>query len=275
MKNDTLGDSVKLWENYANERRFFRSGLVEDCNYVMARVDGRAFSTFTRGMQKPVDSWILEAMIQATEGTVSKMRPQLAYVQSDEATFCWHRNKLEFSGREQKNVSVLASTFTGRFLDTLMRTDPERYLELPEPPAFDCRMWEVQTEWDVLNAFAWREKDAVKNAVSTAARVVAPERELHGIGMQERRSILKDRGFDWDGLPATYTNGAYLRRMTFQRPMDAETLAAIPEHKRPAPGQMFIRHEVRVDTMWTSVHQLDNVVEFFLGLQEPKLRSLE
>jgi tRNA(His) 5'-end guanylyltransferase len=275
MKTDALGDRVKAYEGLANERSFFRPGvsLVQDWEWVVARVDGRTFSTFTKGMQKPVDSWILEAMIQATAGTFTKMRPRLAYVQSDEATFCWHRDKLEFNMREQKNVSLLSATFTGRFLDTLMRTDPTRYLELNEPPAFDCRMWEVPTELDVLDAFTWREKDAVKNAVSTAARVVAPERELHGISMQDRRELLKERGFDWESLPPTYTNGAYLRHVSFLKPLDEEVRQRIPLAKRPAAGEPVTRHEVRVDTQWLSIHQLDNVAEFFNG-GEPKLRPL-
>ena len=274
MKVDTLGDNVKAYEGMANGETFFGTSVTEEWSYVVARVDGRAFSTFTRGMEKPVDSWILEAMIQAAEGTFGELRPRLAYVQSDEATFCWHRDSLEFNGRKQKHVSLLAATFTGYFIDTLVRTEPQRYLELTKVPKFDSRCWEVPTAWDVLDAFAWREKDAVKNAVSTAARTVAPERELHGTNMQTRRNLLKDRGFDWDSLPASYTNGAYLRHVSYQKPLDPETLARIPEHKRPAEGELVTRHEVRVDTRWTSIHQLDNVMEFFASMEDPKLRPL-
>lgn len=271
MKSDPLGDKVKAFEDASNEQAFAPNA------FLLARVDGRAFHTFTKGMGKPADLWLLDSMIHATIETASDFKSRLAYVQSDEATFCWRyetpaHGSLPFNGRIQKLCSLIAGIFSASFIDGLMARDPKRYLELGRVPAFDCRIWEVPSAQDQVEAFAWREKDAVKNAVSSAASTVATATELAGMKHRERLALLEARGFDWESLPLAFRSGAYIRRQSRMSEIDAETLAKIPPAKRPAPGALFLRHETAVDPRLLSIHQVYNAYEFFAHGAEPLIQ---
>ena len=52
---DTLGDRMK---GYENAYRFYLPRRMP----VIIRIDGRAFHTFTRGLQKPFDGRFIEIM---------------------------------------------------------------------------------------------------------------------------------------------------------------------------------------------------------------------
>lgn len=273
MKSDPLGDKVKALEAVANERCFGSDA------FLLARVDGRAFHTFTKGMEKPADLWLLDSMIHATIEVARDFKARLAYVQSDEATFCWHyepssQEALPFNGREQKLLSLIAGVFSASFIDGLVARDPKRYLELGRVPAFDCRIWEVPSAFEQAEAFAWREKDAVKNAVSTAACTIATPSELAGMKHRERLALLAERDFDWESLPLAFRAGAYVRRQSRMAEIDAETLAKIPMSKRPASGTLFMRHETAVDPKLQSIHQLYNAYEFLTHGEEPKINVI-
>jgi tRNA(His) 5'-end guanylyltransferase len=271
MKSDPLGDKVKALEDVANEHAF------EPNAFLIARVDGRAFHTFTRGMAKPADLWLLDSMVHATVETAADFKSRLAYVQSDEATFCWHyetpaHGSLPFNGRVQKLCSLIAGVFSACFIDGLVARDPKRYLELGRVPAFDCRIWAVPGAAEQAEAFAWREKDAVKNAVSMAACTVASPSELAGMKHRERLALLEERGFDWEGLPLAFRAGAYVRRQSRMGEIDAETLAKIPPAKRPAAGSLFLRHETAIDPKLQSIHQVYNALEFFTHGVDPLIQ---
>lgn len=272
MKSDSLGDKVKAFEDVENDRCFAPN------SFLLARVDGRAFHTFTKGMSKPVDLWVLNSMIQATIDVAADFKSRLAYVQSDEATFCWHYESssteaLPFNGREQKLCSSIAAGFSSAFMNALITSDPQRYLNLGRVPSFDCRIWEVPGWGAQVDAFFWREKDAVKNAVSTAACTVASAKELAGLKHRERLALLEARGFDWEGLPLAFRCGAYVRRISRMCEIDAEIIAKIPHDKRLAPGTLFMRHETAIDSNLLSINQLYNECEFLVHGIEPHIRS--
>ncbi|KAJ3064650.1 hypothetical protein HK102_008138, partial [Quaeritorhiza haematococci] len=48
------------------------------------RLDGVAFSTFTRGLKKPFDDRLTEALVNVTQDLVAKFNAVLGYHQSDE-----------------------------------------------------------------------------------------------------------------------------------------------------------------------------------------------
>lgn len=270
MKADPLGDKVKAYEDVGNLRSFKSDA------FLLARVDGRAFHTFTKGAKKPVDMWLLTAMIEATKAVSADLHPRLAYVQSDEATFCWHfaspeAGALPFGGREQKLCSVIAAAFTGAFITALIETDPQRYRERGIVPAFDCRVWEVPTVDDQRDAFAWREKDAIKNAVSTAACTIATPKELESLKHNERINLMLQRGFDWEALPQEYKRGAYVRRIARQMTLEPDVLERIPMSKRPPPGSLVTRHSVEVDLKLKTIESVYNWYDVLAHGAEPQL----
>ncbi len=78
MSEDTLGDRMKEYEGVP------RAALVRRVP-VMMRLDGKAFHTFTRGMERPYCKWFHEVMWGKAKHLCANIQgAQLAYVQSDE-----------------------------------------------------------------------------------------------------------------------------------------------------------------------------------------------
>jgi tRNA(His) 5'-end guanylyltransferase len=50
--------------------------------------------------------------------------------------------------------------------------------------------------------------------------------------MQEM--LFQEEGINFNDYPARFKRGAYVQRRTFEKELDANRLAAIPEGKRPA-----------------------------------------
>jgi len=101
--SDSLGDRMKLYESAEASRRFMP--LLP----VLARIDGRCFSSFTKGMERPYDSVMTDMMIATTAALVSETNACMGYTQSDEITLAWHSTDLKsqifFDGRIMKMTS--------------------------------------------------------------------------------------------------------------------------------------------------------------------------
>jgi hypothetical protein len=86
-KLDSLGDRMKGYENA------FRHYLPRR-NYVMIRIDGCHFHTYTKGLKRPFDHGLIEDMDNTAKYLCQKIQgAKLAFVQSDEisillADFC-------------------------------------------------------------------------------------------------------------------------------------------------------------------------------------------
>src|SRR6185369_1764528 len=76
---DALGDRMK--SQYENRTRYY----LPRRTYTIVRVDGKAFHTLTRGMEKPFDNHFANCMTGTCEYLFDEIGgSQLAYVQSDE-----------------------------------------------------------------------------------------------------------------------------------------------------------------------------------------------
>lgn len=225
---DALGDRMKSYEMEQAGRRLMR-GLP-----VMARLDGRSFHTFTRGLEKPYDKRFCQLMIETCKFLVGKEHALLGYVQSDEITLCWipwdHTKEGPFASRVQKLESVLPSLAAAYF-----NTHLEDYL--PEKvglyPHFDCRVWNVPSLMEVYNTFLWRELDATKNSLTMLASAYYSNKELHGKHSGDKHDMLHAKGINWNDEWDSFKRGTYLQRQTISRILTPEELSKIPERFRP------------------------------------------
>jgi tRNAHis guanylyltransferase len=102
--DDALGDRMKGYESAEAGRRLMP--LVP----VMARIDGRCFSSFTRGMRRPYDPTMSEAMIDTTVQLVKETNACMGYTQSDEITLAWHSTDPKSHIRKERpDVKYLVS----------------------------------------------------------------------------------------------------------------------------------------------------------------------
>ena len=130
---DKMGDRLKQLEG-------IEAGRILIPNLpICVRVDGRAFHTFTRGMKRPYDIDMSNAMIETMKYLVEKTDACLGYVQSDEISLILSdRKEPMFGGRIQKLTSVIASMATAKFNEVIHKTFPDKPLA-----EFDCRVWNV------------------------------------------------------------------------------------------------------------------------------------
>lgn len=224
MDWDAIADRQKAFEGSEAHRR-----LPLNCP-VIARLDGRAFHSFTRGMDRPFDSGFVEAMLAATEYLVSKTHPFVAYTQSDEITLIWaprDDGEFLFGGRTQKLCSVLASMCAARFMQAVSE-DRAKLL-----PHFDCRVWSIPTMQDAIENLRWRQQDARKNAISMAAGAHFSHKALLNKDSKAKLAMLAEAGVMFDEYPAHFREGTFLRRETVMRHLTQEELDRIPPDRRP------------------------------------------
>lgn len=213
---------------------------------LLARLDGRAFHTFTRDLRRPYDEAMSRCMIETTRTLVQKCNALVGYTQSDEITLAWFESSqsaadYEFDGRFQKLTSVLAALASVRFLQLVAEHLPAKVAELPH---FDCRVWQVPALQDAADVFVWREDDATKNSITMAAGAYYSDRELDGKHSGQKQEMLWQKGVNWNDYPAFFKRGTYLQRRTFARGLSDEERARIPEAHRPPIGATFQRTQV-------------------------------
>jgi tRNA(His) 5'-end guanylyltransferase len=241
--NDSLGDRMKLYEAAESGRRLLP--LLP----VLARIDGRSFSAFTRGLERPFDARLSRLMVETTCFLVEETVARCGYTQSDEISLAWYsedpRSQIFFDGRVAKMTSQLAALATAYFLRRLADFLPAEYAE--RMPTFDARVWVVPTLAEAANCFLWREQDATKNSISMAARAFYSHAELHGKDGRQMQEMLWQKGINWNDYPAFFRRGTYVRRETVCRRFTAEELDRLPPRHaaRSDPELVIERTEVR------------------------------
>ncbi|MCK5020012.1 MAG: tRNA(His) guanylyltransferase Thg1 family protein [Candidatus Peribacteraceae bacterium] len=186
MKKDSLGDRIKRYEAVTRHVATQRMPLI-------IRVDGRAFHTFTRGMERPFDSQLIQAMINAAIEVAYDMQGfKAAYVQSDEVTFCLtDYDDLETQGWFNYNLSKIISVSAA-----LMSVNFIKQLGTNDVPVFDSRAFNVPID-DVINTFLWRAKDWERNSLQMYARAFFSHKQLHKKKRADMHEMLYKIGKNW------------------------------------------------------------------------------
>lgn len=213
---------------------------------LLARLDGRAFHTFTRKLQRPYEHGMSIAMIETTRYLVHEMNALVGYTQSDEITLVWFEpsqsvSDYAFEGRFQKLASVLAGMASVKFFQLVLQHLPQK---AGETPHFDCRVWQVPTLADAADVLVWREDDATKNSITMAAGAHYADAELEGKNSSMKQEMLWQKGVNWNDYPSFFKRGTYLQRRTVERTLTDEERARIPERHRPAADATFQRTQV-------------------------------
>lgn len=249
--DDALGDRMKEYEGQESDRMFLPMLPV------VARLDGKNFSSFTRGLARPYDERLSNLMVAVTTHLVKETSACVGYTQSDEISLAWYsaewKSQIYFDGRIQKMTSVLAATCSVAFVHLLAQFLPERdqYGDgdevAPTPlhklPVFDCRVWQSPTLDEAANTFLWREKDATKNSVSMAAQEYYSHRELMGKSGREKVEMLFQKGVSWNDYPAFFKRGTFVQKKTVKSKLTVEEVDLLPEkhHARQNPDAEFDR----------------------------------
>ncbi len=178
-------------------------------SYVVIRIDGRGFHTFTKSLERPYSRRLADALDQAAIGLCHEMIGcRFAYGQSDEYSFLLtdfekENAPLWFDGNVQKMVSVSASIFTGHF---------NRAFGGDKIAAFDSRVLVISQGAEVEKYFLWRQLDASANSLNMLASAHYAHAELVGKSNTEKHEMLFAKGVNWAKQPADFKRGRAVRR---------------------------------------------------------------
>lgn len=207
---------------------------------LLARLDGRSFHSYTKGLERPFDLRMSQCMLETTKCLVENTHASVGYTQSDEISLLWIPTPGEFffDGKYQKLCSVLSGMASVTFYKASLQQLPEKSHCSPH---FDCRIWQVPTLAEACEVFVWREDDAVRNSISMLASSVFSVRELHEKTSTERIEMLFEKGVQWSALPSFLKRGAYVRRVTKERTLTEKERLNIPAKFRRPPEMTFTR----------------------------------
>lgn len=197
----TIGDRVK-----ANYELRARHKLIRRMPIVV-RVDGRAFHTFTRGMQRPFDQKLIDAMVAAAAAVGRDMQGfKAAYIQSDEASFfATDYDTLQTDGwfgyTKSKIETISASIMTATF---------NRSIGIHKDAYFDARSFNIPRE-EVSNYFLWRAMDWERNSISMYCGANFSHKQMHGKGKADQHELLHSIGLNWaTDLTSQLKNGTWI-----------------------------------------------------------------
>lgn len=182
----------------------WRQTLPGDAFYKVIRLDGRNFSRFTKGMNKPFDIEFIKNMdLVAVQLCKEIQNAVFAYVQSDEISILVYeldkKAQAWFGGDVMKTVSVTAGLASSA-ITALYR------LEAGQPlVCFDSRVFTIGQRDDVIRYFQWRQGDAYRNAVSMAASSMFSHRKLDKKPLWDRLAMMREeRGVDFHKTYSPY-----------------------------------------------------------------------
>ena len=222
--HDALGTRMKEYESrnqYYLQRR----------TPVAIRIDGRAFHSFTKGLNRPFDNVFQISMIQTMETLCGEVQNCIfGYTQSDEITLILKDyNQLNtsawFDYRTDKLCSISASLATYYFnkyfkenaqhiLDVNVNSDYAITLSkcLNKPAIFDARCFNIPKE-EVVNLVYWRQLDAIRNSILSCGQAEFSHKDLMNKSCKEVKIMLEDIGKSWDKIPVYKQRGTACTRV--------------------------------------------------------------
>lgn len=235
VKNQTNSDSkVKQWEEDTPSK-------IEPKYWIVIRIDGHTFHTFTKPFDKPVDYEIRYAMIETSKDLCAQFHAILAYTQSDEITLVLspqthvdlngHLVPHIFNGRKQKLESLSAGYASARFnyhlstqSEKFKNTNSKKYKNMISGLAhFDSRAIKLESQQQVRDVIAWRYLfDCYRNGVSSVSCTYLSHKKILNKNTFEQIEMLKECGVDVQEYPSLLY-GTFIKKNMFEMKVQQPT----------------------------------------------------
>lgn len=209
-------------------------------NPIIIRLDGKAFHTFTRGLDKPFDIDFVNIMQKTMLALCEDIQGcVLGYTQSDEITLVLvdYQNKNTcawFDNQVQKIVSIsssLATLYFNKYLSEILRELEEdirlsdtyiyqanrykdncklydKWRNKENKAIFDSRVFSLP-QHEVINNLIWRQQDATRNSINTLAQSLYSHKQLNGINSKElQNKMLTEKDVNWNDLEVRLKRGS-------------------------------------------------------------------
>lgn len=231
-EKDSLGNRMKEYESVTTGLKLIPKEPI------IIRLDGIAFHTFTKGMEKPFDSVLSCAMAEATL-QLCKSIPTcvFGYTQSDEITLVLKlpdRIKSQsYYNKLHKQTSASASKATNKFMEAFIKgvesrvengiiTDEEakKYRRKYFKADFDSRVFNMP-EWDIINNIIWRQQDCIRNSIEALGQSKFSSKQLHKKSCNDIKAmLLKTYDIVWTNELTRYKHGIAVYKMESDKNVD-------------------------------------------------------
>lgn len=201
---DTTNISTRMKENYEKRSRY---SLIRRTPVIM-RLDGKAFHTFTRKMERPFSEHLNDLMRKtAIEVCEEVQGAKCAYVQSDEISILiTDYDKLTtdawFDYSIQKMVSISAAVASVAFNAFNTGSFAENFAY------FDSRVFNIPRE-EVNNYFVWRQQDWKRNSIQLAGQSVFSHKQMMNKNTNQVKEMLLEKDICWEHYEDKWKNGSY------------------------------------------------------------------
>lgn len=230
MKKTDIGNRMKEYENV------FKLYLTKKMP-VIIRLDGKAFHTFTRGLQKPFDDIFIKSMWKTAIGLCENIQGcKLAYIQSDEISLLltdyenintepWFNNNL------QKMVSISASMATLFFNKSFKKACKTNEMNFKYKDVYEKKIWTAMFDSrafilpreEVINYFIWRQQDAIRNSIQMIANTNFSHNQLYKKSCNELLKMLfQEKNINWDDMLTYNKRGACIVKEQYNKDYNHE-----------------------------------------------------
>ena len=201
---ESLFDRMKKYENASQTNLTPRMPVI-------VRVDGKAFHTFTKGMDL-FDEKLRQHMISACFKLIAATSANIVYQQSDEISVLLtdyekFATQPVFGKNLQKLVSITASAATAGF----NKPSPDVAVPYKHAALFDSRAFCIPKE-EVCNYFICRQRDAIRNSILATAQYYIGKKKCLDKSCTELVEELKSKGINWDDLPVHDQRGCCVKK---------------------------------------------------------------
>ena len=229
--NDMLGKRMKRYEAIPQISLMRRTPVA-------IRIDGKAFHTFTKHLNKPWDNIFQGAMQNTMKYLCENIQNcVLGYQQSDEITLILTdyetlNTDAWFGYEVQKLCSISASMATMKFNQEFNRMAQEEIftyqtsmvpqsmeiqLEMKKyhdalracmlkGAMFDARCFNIPKE-EVTNLVYWRQIDAVRNSIQSHGQAKFSHKEMMNKNTKQVKEMLEKIGYNWETIPICCQRG--------------------------------------------------------------------
>jgi len=226
MKDQVM---TRMKENYESRTQSFLPRRA----FSIIRLDGKAFHSYSKNLKKPFDDGLMNDMDETAIYLCKNIQgAKFAFVQSDEISILMTDfEKIEtdawFDGNIQKICSISASMATSKF--NQLRTNRfyvERYNNGTDQinwtwfldaaklkqAEFDSRVFTVPAKSEVANYFIARQRDTIRNSVSSVAQSIFSHNELNGKNVTKQQEMVLEMGINWDDYAIKYKQGRFIEK---------------------------------------------------------------
>ena len=203
---DPLGDRMKQYEAATTSQTSLNMAPL------MVRVDGKRFSSYTKGFTKPYCNAFIKCMCYTAKQLAKQLQAKVAYVQSDEITFCLRQETYTsqhiFNGKIFKVVSCAASYATYFFNKAARKYLPAKYAS--KVAVFDARAFNVPNIEEATNCILWRQQDCIRNSILGLAQYTFGAKNITGVSTLSLKEKLDLSVNNYTNAPEYYKYGVFI-----------------------------------------------------------------